>query len=484
MQDKELQLEDTVSADRKERMIYVGPGKSRKISSITSRQNFDNEKFTRNKNKGGDEEGEEDEKEEVKESAVQPCQSDMISQDKKKKSNSPQIEFVTGTEKAGSSSTAIGNAQNMGIKKISEALVEKAIKQVKGDDLPFDPDTKAEKEFKKPNNPNRSPMDTVRALAQKGMEKQKSVKEEIEPVDEALLPVVKSAFSKLKDKFSSKPASAPTPAPAASKPAAPAAKPKPDLQSVKKDLDIAHDKKKVIGGMEKIKAREKRQDAIKTVKSAFKARDAAKQKATNDRKDNLYGAGNRPVGAAAKLAALKANNQKERMNKEETEQEQIDQLQELDTSTLKSYINKANPEVKAAKAERQSAREGGDLETADTARRTADKRTAGIKQAKAKLNKEGQEMKTYQEFLDQLLEYTPGPGGVTRVQGRSYGAQYHDPEGDDDADDKAPAAKAADAPKRGRGRPAGSKSGANQKVTTGKSYGGIATHSLHLPNSK
>ena len=89
--------------------------------------------------------------------------------------------------------------------------------------------------------------------------------------------------------------------------------------------------------------------------------------------------------------------------------------------------------------------------------------------------------KTYTQFVEQLLEYTPGPGGVTRVQGRSYGAQYHDPEGDDDADDK-PTAK-VDQPKRGRGRPAGSKSGANQKVTTGKSYGGIATHSLNLPNS-
>lgn len=87
---------------------------------------------------------------------------------------------------------------------------------------------------------------------------------------------------------------------------------------------------------------------------------------------------------------------------------------------------------------------------------------------------------TYAQFMEQLLEYTPGPGGVTRVQGRSYGAQYHDPEGDDDADDK-PKKKAEPAVKRGRGRPAGSKSGANQKVTSGKSYGGIATHSLNLP---
>ena len=106
-----------------------------------------------------------------------PTQSDTIAQDKKiKKSNNPQIEFVTGTASPnGSSSTSIGNAQNMGIKKISEALIEKAIKQVKGkEDLPFDPDTSAEKEFKKPNNPNRSPMDTVRALAQKAMKKQQT----------------------------------------------------------------------------------------------------------------------------------------------------------------------------------------------------------------------------------------------------------------------------------------------------------------------
>ena len=88
--------------------------------------------------------------------------------------------------------------------------------------------------------------------------------------------------------------------------------------------------------------------------------------------------------------------------------------------------------------------------------------------------------KTYAEFMEQLLEYTPGPGGVTKVKGRSYGADYDAGEGDDDDKPKA----AAPAVKRGRGRPAGSKSGANQKVTTGKSYGGIATHSLNLPNSR
>ena len=72
-----------------------------------------------------------------------------------------------------------------------------------------------------------------------------------------------------------------------------------------------------------------------------------------------------------------------------------------------------------------------------------------------------------------------------KVTGTSYGAQYHDPEGDDDADNKKPA-KAADAPKRGRGRPAGSMSGARQqgsakqRKTGGVDYTG---YKLHLPNN-
>lgn len=93
---------------------------------------------------------------------------------------------------------------------------------------------------------------------------------------------------------------------------------------------------------------------------------------------------------------------------------------------------------------------------------------------------------SFRDFISQLNEYTPGPGGVTRVQGRSYGAQYRDPEGEDDADDKKKqVAKPEPAVKRGRGRPAGSKSGANQKVTTGKKGSGVdyTGYKLHLPNS-
>ena len=70
---------------------------------------------------------------------------------------------------------------------------------------------------------------------------------------------------------------------------------------------------------------------------------------------------------------------------------------------------------------------------------------------------------SYKEFM---LEYTPGPGGVTQVKGRSYGASYTDPEGADDYDDKKPMKPAAD--KRGRGRPAGAKSGARKIMGTSK----------------
>jgi hypothetical protein len=93
---------------------------------------------------------------------------------------------------------------------------------------------------------------------------------------------------------------------------------------------------------------------------------------------------------------------------------------------------------------------------------------------------------SFGDFINQLNEYKPGPGGVTRVQGRSYGAQYRDPEGEDDADDKKKqVAKSEPAVKRGRGRPAGSKSGANQKVTTGRKGSGVdyTGYKLHLPNS-
>jgi hypothetical protein len=70
---------------------------------------------------------------------------------------------------------------------------------------------------------------------------------------------------------------------------------------------------------------------------------------------------------------------------------------------------------------------------------------------------------SYKDFITEIkLADLP----VRRIQGRSYGANYSDPEGADDYDDKKPIKPAAE--KRGRGRPAGAKSGARKITGTSK----------------
>ena len=85
------------------------------------------------------------------------------------------------------------------------------------------------------------------------------------------------------------------------------------------------------------------------------------------------------------------------------------------------------------------------------------------------------EKKTYSQFVEQLLEYESDSSGKYVHTKGSYGKSY-----DSEEDDKPKKAEPSTV-KRGRGRPAGAKSGANQKVSSGKSYGGIATHTLNLP---
>lgn len=127
--------EDTVSADRKERIIFdpeawrKSDKSGKKTSAITSRQNFDNEKFTRNAKV---DEGTIQPSGDSKVDSAGPTQSDTISQDlKPKKSNNPQIEFVTGTATPnGSSSTATGSDQATG-RKLAEELAQRALAKVK-----------------------------------------------------------------------------------------------------------------------------------------------------------------------------------------------------------------------------------------------------------------------------------------------------------------------------------------------------------------
>ena len=278
--------EDTVSADRKERIIFdpeawrKSDKSGRKTSAITSRQNFDNEKFTRKAKEEQVDEGTIQPSGDSKVDSAGPTQSDTISQDKKvKKSNNPQIEFVTGTATPnGSSSTTIGGAQAMG-RKVAESFTSKLI-------------------------------DSIREGKYAGLEKEDKPGEKATEFKGGKNAVTGKTVEGWKDE----------------------------------DIGFKH----------------------------------------------------------TKTTAVKESNQ------------------------------------------------------------------------------EGKTMtKTYADFIQQLQEYNAGKDGVYRHKG-TYGGSY---DSNDDEDDDAPKKPAAPAVKRGRGRPAGSKSGANQKVTTGKSYGGIATHSLNLPNS-
>jgi hypothetical protein len=107
-----------------------------------------------------------------------------------------------------------------------------------------------------------------------------------------------------------------------------------------------------------------------------------KEEPTNDEfkkeldKQQAKSEGKAPQAEVAKAAVQAVKN------------EEVEQLDELSPGTLKSYVNKAKPEVKAAKAERHSAEMADDYKTASDSQVTIGKRTVGIKQAKAKLNAE------------------------------------------------------------------------------------------------
>lgn len=91
---------------------------------------------------------------------------------------------------------------------------------------------------------------------------------------------------------------------------------------------------------------------------------------------------------------------------------------------------------------------------------------------------------SYSDFLKNLQEIKLADLPKRNVAGRSYGSQK-DKSFDDESEDKPKAAPAVPAVKRGRGRPTGSKSGANQKVSSGGQRTGVeyTGHKLHLPNT-
>ena len=561
MQDIELQQEDTVSADRKVQIVFDPDAwkkkdkSGRKITSVTSRQNFNNAKYG-NRNKQDD-----DEEEQMKE-------------------EKSQIKFVTGNDAIKAGANEVDPKPKT--KKIAEAVVKKALKQISIDknvgikDIPFDgPYTKTPADVVDKSGAHHTPYSRVRHLARQAMNKQQ-VKEETldEKAAEGFEGTVKamkkhkeidnpwalSHWMKKKGYKSHVKEETELTEWSVKHDGVDADHPNAKLFHGKKDVinhltkykDSAEKRAKLLKdkGFKNVRIEESIWDGVTKAYPETKPKDAAKEKQIRANKD------------AAILDAIRAKKEKEQKamdegsdhdpyydaqeNKKSAEaahkqgdhfayhlhmsdhhsnmahwssnrgryhvadQHQAKADQHHDWAMQhKNGVRKEEVELQEGKMGQIHAdiedhlgkhladykAHGGaehfGAKTVKTAQHISKLHGIEQKHAQGLVNqyvdsklKEETEMSdklTYAQFMEQLLEYTPGPGGVTRVQGRSYGAQYHDPEGDDDADDK----PKAEAPKRGRGRPKGSTSGANHKVTSGKKGSGVdyTGFKLHLPNS-
>lgn len=561
MQDIELQQEDTVSADRKVQIVFDPDAwkkkdkSGRKITSVTSRQNFNNAKYG-NRNKQDD-----DEEEQMKE-------------------EKSQIKFVTGNDAIKAGANEVDPKPKT--KKIAEAVVKKALKQIAIDknvgikDIPFDgPYTKTPADVVDKSGAHHTPYSRVRHLARQAMNKQQ-VKEETldEKAAEGFEGTVKamkkhkeidnpwalSHWMKKKGYKSHVKEETELTEWSVKHDGVDADHPNAKLFHGKKDVinhltkykDSAEKRAKLLKdkGFKNVRIEESVWDGVTKAYPETKPKDAAKEKQIRANKD------------AAILDAIRAKKEKEQKamdegsdhdpyydaqeNKKSAEaahkqgdhfayhlhmsdhhsnmahwssnrgryhvadQHQAKADQHHDWAMQhKNGVRKEEVELQEGKMGQIHAdiedhlgkhladykAHGGaehfGAKTVKTAQHISKLHGIEQKHAQGLVNqyvdsklKEETEMSdklTYAQFVEQLLEYTPGPGGVTRVQGRSYGAQYHDPEGDDDADDK----PKAEAPKRGRGRPKGSTSGANHKVTSGKKGSGVdyTGFKLHLPNS-
>ena len=99
----------------------------------------------------------------------------------------------------------------------------------------------------------------------------------------------------------------------------------------------------------------------------------------------------------------------------------------------------------------------------------------------ATATKKAMEEEVEEELEEDMDEGVTTRNGAITVHKGTYGTSYQP---NDDEDDEDTPEKKEPAVKRGRGRPAGAKSGAKPKGSAaGKSYGGVAIHSLRLPNN-
>jgi hypothetical protein len=97
----------------------------------------------------------------------------------------------------------------------------------------------------------------------------------------------------------------------------------------------------------------------------------------------------------------------------------------------------------------------------------------------ATATKKAMEEEVEEELEEDMDEGVTTRNGAVTVHKGTYGTSY---QGDDEDDENDTPEKKEPAVKRGRGRPAGAKSGAKPKGSSaGKSYGGLTIHSLRLP---
>lgn len=576
MSEQILQQEDTVSADRKVRIIFdPRTGKSRKITSVMHRQNFNNAKYGNRKDKDEDDEGKDKDKDD----------------DKSVKEEKSQIKFVTGNDVI---ATQVGQEKMKKdkIKKIAEAIIKKAVKQIAIDknvgikEIPTnestdetavdmvnesvhtssvyshirelarkamnegdegDPhayhkwkqkeiDDKADREAKnKPkettyqvhgkgqnHGPEHKTLDAAVAhrnslkdhpdhkfmsiqtinRIKEGWEPEKETKAPEAPEDAELKKAAKKnkeALDKISKAFAKKKVDESW----YQKPSTHygiKASGERHGQHLSKNADDEHYEKQSPKMKDAINHHLRTGKSYKDSVSAAQKHVKEEVEQIDELKKSTLGSYIQKASASAaeagNEAGFKAGAKQPKYNTSDTThtekkraagiatavkkltKEDVEELSELSKTTLGDYIKGASKDASTKILTGATKGNNKDITGANKDFRTAAKRNSGIKKAVDKLTKEGTEMSklTFKQFVEQLdemvefvvtnedveqiLEYTPGAGGVTKVQGRSYGANYHDPEGDDDADDKPaakPAAKPAEAPaKKGRGRPAGS----------------------------
>ena len=392
MQDK-LQLEDTVSADRKERIIFdpdawrKSDKSGKKISAIASRQNFDNEKFTRKAKE-----------EQVDEGLQQTLRKYVPGYAKK------QIDKKMDAGKFGKDDVA-KDANYWRYKKVQDKLKKEEVEQI--DEISLD---LAKRARDKAEHMVDMDYDDLRDKPYGHSEKQR----------------VK--FQKYVDKKEAK-------------------------KNVKEEVELDEGTIQPSGDSKVDSAGPTQSDTI--------SQDKKVKKSNNPQIEFVTGTATPNGSSSTAIGGAQATGRKISESIRKTLEEKLNLSKMKMGDVVKDFQQSDAPQFKGKSKEKRQ-------QMAVAAKLQADR-----------TNEETDMSKTYADFIQQLQEYNAGKDGVYRHKG-TYGGSY---DSNDDEDDDAPKKPAAPAVKRGRGRPAGSKSGANQKVTTGKSYGGIATHSLNLPNS-